>query len=114
MERTYDTCIIVASELNSRLNIGHFWKLFFILFALVSRITVLIKFNTKFLCELYGKLLPHCNKMQIVGSNWLPEDYILPTDLTSWLGVPWVSIINIPTVIKMSLNTCINHNYWLS
>lgn len=90
MERTYDTCILVASELNSRLYIGHFWKLFFILFALVSRITVLIKFNTKFLCELYGKLLSHCNKLQIVGTKWLPENYILPTDLRSWLGVPWV------------------------
>ncbi|XP_066145985.1 nucleolus and neural progenitor protein [Euwallacea fornicatus] len=90
MERAYNTCLIIASELNQRLYIGHFWKLFVILFGLVSRIAILVKFDTKFLCELYVKLLHHSNRLEAIGDGWLPKDYELPSDLRSWLGVQWV------------------------
>ncbi|XP_066247692.1 uncharacterized protein [Euwallacea similis] len=90
MERAYDTCLIIASELNQRLYIGHFWKLFLILLGLVSRIAILVKFDTKFLCELYAKLLHHSNRLEAIGDGWLPKDYELPSDLRLWLGVQWV------------------------
>lgn len=91
MERMYDMCLIIASELNERICIGHFWKIFILLFAVISRISILLKFNTKFMCDLYGKLLSYSYKLINTGKNWLPKGYDLPSDLRTWLSVQWVS-----------------------
>lgn len=90
MERIYDTCKIAAYQINKIMYLGHFWKIKFILFAVISRIFVIIKFNTKYLCEIYGKLYPLAQKLHNNGKKWLPENYILPSDLREWLGVSWV------------------------
>ncbi|ERL89426.1 uncharacterized protein LOC109541782 [Dendroctonus ponderosae] len=90
MATTFETATRAADQLNSRCRIGHFWKLFVILFAVVSRLAILIKFNTKFLCKLYGKLLPHAEHLENLGESWLPPEEVLPLDLRSWLEVQWV------------------------
>ncbi|KAL1489327.1 hypothetical protein ABEB36_014245 [Hypothenemus hampei] len=90
LEHIYNTCLLLAEQLQMRLGVGHFWKLFFILFAIVSRISVIVKANTRFLCELYGKLLPHSYKLSPIGVPFLPDGYELPTDLREWLSVSWV------------------------
>ncbi|CAG9764838.1 unnamed protein product [Ceutorhynchus assimilis] len=90
LEKIYETAEEIAIQLTHRLYRGHFWTLFLILYGLVSRISVLIKFNTKFFCELYGKLHSHLNKLENTGKNWLPNGYDFPVDLRSWLGVNWV------------------------
>lgn len=100
MATTYETATRAAAELNTRCRIGHFWKLFLILFAVVSRLAVLIKFNTKFMCELYGKLLPHAQNLENLGENWLPSEEVLPLDLRSWLQVQWVSIQRFNTILQ--------------
>lgn len=93
MERIYETCKIAALQINQKISTGHFWKLSFLMFSVISRISVLTKHNTKMLCESYGRLYPYMQKLENNGNEWLPSNYILPSDLREWLAVPWVSYI---------------------
>ncbi|XP_076253557.1 uncharacterized protein LOC143191979 isoform X1 [Rhynchophorus ferrugineus] len=90
LERIYETCKIGALQINQKISTGHFWKLSFLMFSVISRISILTKHNTKMLCESYGRLYPYIQKLENSGKEWLPSTYILPPDLREWLAVSWV------------------------
>ncbi|XP_060529060.1 uncharacterized protein LOC132703674 [Cylas formicarius] len=90
MTRIYDSCEIAADLFKKRLLVGHFWKIAIIAYAMVSRIFILVKFCTKFICDTYGKLYSYLSCLKNPGVEWLPEGYVLPADLREWLNVAWV------------------------
>lgn len=81
------TCIELADMLNIRIQTGHFWKIGFILFSIVSRVYVLSKHCIKTVCEFYTQILPLSKLLQNTGRMWLPDSYCLPEDLKSWLNI---------------------------
>ncbi|XP_023012322.1 uncharacterized protein [Leptinotarsa decemlineata] len=100
MERIVETCKISAFLLSMRMKTGHFWRVGFISFALVSRVYILAKFNTNRICEFYRKLLPFSNKLQNLGKNWLPLGYMLPKDLKEWMNVSWLDFDDVVQIIE--------------
>ncbi|XP_018569494.1 MATH and LRR domain-containing protein PFE0570w-like [Anoplophora glabripennis] len=102
LERIVETCKITAYLFNRRLHTGHFWKIGFIVFSLVSRIYILAKYGAKFICEFYNKLLPFSRQLKNSGRNWLPENYVLPTDLQKWMNVDWLDVDDELQVIEAS------------
>lgn len=87
MEYIIETCVDIASMLIMRIQTGHFWKIGFILFSIVSRVYVLSRHTTKTLCNFYSQLLPISKKLQNEGKQWLPENYIFPHNLENWLEI---------------------------
>ncbi|KAJ8927589.1 hypothetical protein NQ314_019934 [Rhamnusium bicolor] len=103
MERIIETCKIAAYLLDKRIHTGHFWKIAFIIFSIVSRIYVLAKYSAKFSCEFYSKLYPFSSQLSNI-SEWYPH-YTLPKDLKEWMNVDWlevddeIQIVEVPTDI---------------
>lgn len=54
-----------ALYMESRISIGHFWKVALICFGLLSRIWVLIKNIIVHCCDFYKGLLPYREKLQM-------------------------------------------------
>ncbi|KAJ8924813.1 hypothetical protein NQ315_000967 [Exocentrus adspersus] len=103
LERMVETCKITAGLFDGRISLGHFWKQGLLAFSLVSRIYILAKYSTKFICALYNKILPFSSKLKNTGRKWLPEDYILPTDLHQWMNVDWLEIDDELQIVETSV-----------
>lgn len=86
-----------ALLMQNRICIGHFWKVAFICFGLLSRIWVLIKNILVHCCKVYNDLLPYREQLQS-KNKWLPQEYVFPTDLKAWLEVGWILDTIIPKI----------------
>ncbi|KAK4875023.1 hypothetical protein RN001_011445 [Aquatica leii] len=86
MVRIVETSKIAGYLLNQHISIGHMWKVLFLSLGIVSRIYVLSKNLAKFCCTLYTQLLPFTKSLEDLKHHWLPNDYILPSDLKQWLN----------------------------
>lgn len=90
MVRTAESCQISAYYLQNKILIGHFWKVAFIAFSLVSRIRMLSKEVARFTCEFYKKLKQFRNLLKDSRTQLLPDNYNLPNDLRTWLAAEWL------------------------
>lgn len=87
MEYVIGICTDIAYMLMIRIHTGHFWKIAFITFSIVARIYVLAKHTIKTLCKFYFEVLCFSKMLKNTGKGWLPDNYILPENLESWLGI---------------------------
>ncbi|CAG9817363.1 unnamed protein product [Phaedon cochleariae] len=105
LDRIVETCKIAGFLLDARMKVGHFWKVAFISFSLISRVYILAKYNANCICDFYSTLFPFSSKLQNAKNNWLPKEYVLPNDLKAWMNVDWmdiddeIKIIDTPTEI---------------
>ncbi|KOC69067.1 Uncharacterized protein C3orf17 like protein [Habropoda laboriosa] len=79
-----------AHFLKCRINIGHSWGTAIIAYSVVSRIWILSRHLVKQSCVWYNSLYNYLRLFEDSGSYWLPENYVFPSDLKSWLLVPWI------------------------
>lgn len=91
-EYVMKTSVDIAYMLNIRIQTGHFWRIGFILFSIISRIYVLSKHIIKATCNFYLKLLSISPALKYVGKIWLPENYIFPDNLESSLDIDILQI----------------------
>ncbi|KAF2905451.1 hypothetical protein ILUMI_00724 [Ignelater luminosus] len=107
MIRVVECAKTAALFMESRVSIGHLWKVAFICFTVVSKIFVLSKQLTKFCCKFYSQLHPFTKALKNVGVQWLPSEYVLPNDLKLWLDVDWLDKddVSIPKPKKMKIPT---------
>ncbi|XP_022915920.1 uncharacterized protein [Onthophagus taurus] len=75
-----------ADLMEQRMSIGHFWKMAFYSYALLSRIWFLSNDIVRFCCKLYMELLPLRNVLD-GEHNWVGIDYQFPSNLESWLNI---------------------------
>lgn len=108
MVRVVECAKTAALFMEGRVSIGHLWKVAFICFSVVSKIFVLSKQLTRFCCKFYSQLYPFTKTLQNVGVQWLPSEYILPSNLELWLDVDWLDKddnISIPKPKKIKIPT---------
>lgn len=86
MIRAIESSEIAAHHMEGKILIGHFWKVAFMTFSLVSRIRVLCKNLAVFACDLYQRLLPFRGQLKNNGYNILPDNYKFPDNLRVWLN----------------------------
>lgn len=94
MEYIIGTCTETGYMLNIRLYTGHFWKIGFILFSIVARIYLLAKHCVQTVCSFYSQILPLSHTLKNPGQQFLPENYILPENLESWLDIDLTNMEN--------------------
>lgn len=87
MEYIIETSTDIAHMLTIRIYTGHFWKIGFIVFSIVSRIYVLSRYTLKAICNFYSQLLPISKQLKTVGKVWLPKNYVFPQNLEEWLDI---------------------------
>lgn len=87
LKRVLETCRTSAYFMESRIAIGHFWKLGLICFGAVSRISKIVLGLITNLCDVYSKLLRFEQILHNKGVEWLPEGYVFPVDLNSFLCI---------------------------
>ncbi|EFA10549.1 uncharacterized protein LOC135265320 [Tribolium castaneum] len=90
--RVLDTCKVISELTLQRFRLGHFWKIAAIVYAITARIFVITRGIFKFVCELYGNLLPFSGMLANAGGQWLPDGYVFPPKLKDWLGVDWLNL----------------------
>ncbi|XP_044271590.1 uncharacterized protein LOC123015742 isoform X2 [Tribolium madens] len=90
--RVLDTCKVVSELTLQRFRLGHFWKIAAIIYAITARIFVITRGIFRFVCELYGTLLPFSGTLNNTGTVWLPEGYVFPPKLEEWLGAEWLNL----------------------
>ncbi|CAK9821047.1 Nucleolus and neural progenitor protein [Anthophora plagiata] len=90
MLRVEKVCKESAYFLKCRINLGHAWSIAIIAYSVVSRIWLLSRYLVKQSCIWYNSLYDYLTLFENSGLSWLPENYELPSDLKSWLSVPWI------------------------
>lgn len=87
MSCSVEICELAAHQMESKILIGHFWKVAFITFSLVSRIRLLCKNILTFTCDFYQKLLPYRANLKNHAISVVPDNYEFPKNLRSWLNI---------------------------
>ncbi|KAJ8669378.1 hypothetical protein QAD02_000637 [Eretmocerus hayati] len=98
MCRVESSAIEAATILKTRLHTGQSWPVALLAYGIISRIWVLSRHITRKACAWYSNIHAFTETFESVGIPWLPENYHLPTNLSSWLNVPWINetLENIP------------------
>ncbi|KAL2728594.1 uncharacterized protein V1478_006226 [Vespula squamosa] len=90
LARVEEVAKCAGTFLRTRIILGHAWTVTLVAYAIISRIWVLSKYLVKRSCIWYSELYQFLNIFKIVGLPWLSKKDILPSDLKTWLALPWL------------------------
>ncbi|XP_012265709.2 uncharacterized protein LOC105691654 [Athalia rosae] len=90
MCRIEEVAKCAAEFFKARMSLGHSWTTAIIAYAVISRIWFLARNLVKKCCTWYNSMSNYVAKFKQVGPRWLPSSYNLPTNLKSWLDLPWI------------------------
>ena len=90
VSRVEEVSRLSAHYLRSRIALGHAWGTTIIAYAVVSRIWILSRHLIKKSCAWYNQLYENLKFFKASGLSWLPEGYELPSNLQTWLSLPWI------------------------
>ncbi|XP_078036450.1 nucleolus and neural progenitor protein [Augochlora pura] len=90
MARIEEVSKHAAHFLRSRLMLGHAWFIATIAYSVVSRIWMLSRHLTNRCCIWYNDLYQYLQSFKVSGLSWLPNGFVLPSDLRTWLTLSWI------------------------
>lgn len=109
--RVGESARIATIFMQSKIRIGHFWKISVICTAMLSRIWVLTKNMIQFGCKLYHLLLPFLQHLKnTTDRQWLSNEYIFPENIQQWLGVDWLDDVNIEQNMLKTAKVDVNYD----
>ncbi|KAK0078992.1 hypothetical protein PV326_009024 [Microctonus aethiopoides] len=91
MCRIQDTAFCAGEFFRARVIMGQAWTFSMIAWSTVARIWMLSRNLVKKCCIWYNNMYPFLMKLEMIGVNWLPLDYSLPSDLRDWLSLSWIN-----------------------
>ena len=109
LNRLVVTALIAANSMGNKIQMGHCWKLAFLIFSLVSRIWFIAKDILKYCCKFYEVVLDFRFVFEDVGKPWLPSEYKFPSNLEKWLNVSAENIMPKPPQ-PLNLSTFLDEN----
>ncbi|XP_015596071.1 uncharacterized protein LOC107268128 [Cephus cinctus] len=91
MVRVEEVATQAAKFFKTRIGLGQAWVMSVIGYAVISRIWMLSRHMVKRCCEWYNNVYYYLNKIPSIGVPWIPNNYKLPSNLTVWIAVPWIT-----------------------
>nr|XP_050854836.1 uncharacterized protein LOC127065887 [Vespula vulgaris] len=90
LARVEEVAKCAGTFLRTRIILGHAWTVTLVAYAIISRIWVLSKYLVKRSCIWYNGLYQFLSSFKIIGLPWLSKKDNLPSDLKTWLALPWL------------------------
>ncbi|KAK2575722.1 hypothetical protein KPH14_012111 [Odynerus spinipes] len=89
LARVEEVAKCAGTFLRTRIVLGHAWTVTLVAYAVISRIWILSRHLVRRSCIWYNGLYRFLNTFKAVGFLWLSTNNNLPSDLKSWLALPW-------------------------